>query len=158
MFRNRACTGCCGKGFQRSANQHSAVSAQHSAISIQHSAISIVGLIARYCRFYLPAPAIDSAGHALAVFDALPAQPVDDGQAAHSVMTENHDSRFITVQFAEMFGDRSHWNEPCITDAANLMLSGFTYVNQAKGSAAIKQSFDFRRRDFKRQFIHSVRV
>ncbi len=53
-------------------------------------------------------------------------------------MAEDDERRLAAVEFVQMFGDRSHWNEPCIMDAANLMFSGFTDIYQAKGQAAIQ--------------------
>jgi len=110
-------------------------------------------------RVNLQAPAIDAAGHALAICHTLLAQPIHDLQAPHSVVAIHHYHRFIGEAFnmLELRGHGPHGDKLCTFEPCLLELERLPDIDQRRRFARCHTARDFARSDFKRQLcIHSL--
>jgi len=104
-------------------------------------------------RIDLQTPTVDAAGHALARVNALFAQPVNNIQAADTVMAKHDERRFVGlgIETRKFGGDGLHGNQIGAADAGELKFARLPDVDEDKFLPRLQAALDFVRRDFERK-------
>lgn len=95
--------------------------------------MKITGLVPRHTGFDFDCPLVNSAGHALGLFEALLAEPLDDAHAAAAVVAVN-DEVFAAegFEFAGSLGELAHWKERRGFDVNERVFIGFAAIDEGK--------------------------
>jgi len=112
-----------------------------------------VSLIAWNGRIDFQAPEVDAAGHALARVDTVLAEPMNDIQAAHTVMAK-YDERYVfslSVQARQLGRDGSHGNQIGAGDAGQLEFRGLADIDEHEFLARLETAMDIAGSDFEGQ-------
>jgi len=118
------------------------------------------GLVPRDIGIHLEAPAVDAAGHALALCYALFAQPIHYLKTAHAVVAIHDHGGTVreTFDVLELRRHGSHGDQLGTGDTRELEFAGLANVEQRDFFASIAAVPDVVRSNFKRDLCHANMV